>query len=272
MAKRKVLITVKTYPNFSKKYDELVCTAGIDENGDWVRIYPVPFRKLPYHMQYSKYDWIEADVEKNPSDFRKESFKPINIDSEDCFKKIGSIDVKNNWAERKQNILEKTTIHTNMQELINLSREDMTSLAVFKPTEIVNFTYEEEEEKEWPKDKLESLNQMGLFDTANESNFKVVKKLPYKFKYHFKDCNGKLSKMMIEDWKVGALYWNVFRETGLEKQACEAVKYKFLTEFQSKDLYFFLGTTLRFHNVGHNPFMIIGVFYPKKETQYSMSF
>jgi hypothetical protein len=34
----KVLITVKTYPTISVKYDELVCTAGFREDGSWVRI------------------------------------------------------------------------------------------------------------------------------------------------------------------------------------------------------------------------------------------
>jgi hypothetical protein len=33
MAKTKVLITVKTYPTISGKYDELVCTAGFLEDG-----------------------------------------------------------------------------------------------------------------------------------------------------------------------------------------------------------------------------------------------
>jgi len=46
MAKTKVLIAVKTYPTLSEKYDELVCTAGFKEDGTWIRIYPVPFRKL----------------------------------------------------------------------------------------------------------------------------------------------------------------------------------------------------------------------------------
>jgi len=45
---KKVFITVKTYPAISGKYDELVCTAGILEDGSWVRIYPLPFRKLDY--------------------------------------------------------------------------------------------------------------------------------------------------------------------------------------------------------------------------------
>ena len=46
MAKTKVLITVTTYPLPSRSYDELVCTAGVLENGDWIRIYPVPLHFL----------------------------------------------------------------------------------------------------------------------------------------------------------------------------------------------------------------------------------
>jgi hypothetical protein len=52
MAKTKVLITVKTYPAISTKYDELVCTAGFLEDGSWIRIYPIQFRKRPYAEQY----------------------------------------------------------------------------------------------------------------------------------------------------------------------------------------------------------------------------
>ncbi|MCA6084942.1 hypothetical protein [Candidatus Endomicrobiellum agilis] len=75
--KKKILITVKTYPVPSKKYDETVCTAGITEDGEWVRLYPVEFRKLEYDKQYKKYDWIEVTAERRTEDFRKESFKPI---------------------------------------------------------------------------------------------------------------------------------------------------------------------------------------------------
>jgi hypothetical protein len=44
---KRVLITVKTYPNPSKSYQETVCTAGIDEDKNWIRIYPVNFRAKP---------------------------------------------------------------------------------------------------------------------------------------------------------------------------------------------------------------------------------
>ena len=41
-----ILITVKTYPTLSKKYHELVCTAGVNTEGEWRRLYPVQFRQL----------------------------------------------------------------------------------------------------------------------------------------------------------------------------------------------------------------------------------
>jgi hypothetical protein len=76
MTLTRVLITVKTYPTLSSKYDELVCTAGFREDGTWIRIYPVPFRKKAYTEQYKKYDWIEIDLVKNRKDFRPESYRP----------------------------------------------------------------------------------------------------------------------------------------------------------------------------------------------------
>ena len=82
MPTTRVLIAVKTYPTLSEKYDELVCTAGFLEDGTWIRIYPIPFRKLSYDKRYSKWQWIELDLVKNTSDFRKESFRPANIDNE----------------------------------------------------------------------------------------------------------------------------------------------------------------------------------------------
>lgn len=78
MALTKVLITVKTYPAISSKYDELVCTAGFREDGTWIRIYPVQFRKKPFNEQYRKYEWIELDLVKNTSDFRPESYRPYS--------------------------------------------------------------------------------------------------------------------------------------------------------------------------------------------------
>ena len=87
MALTRVLIAVKTYPTLSEKYDELVCTAGFLEDGSWIRIYPVPYRKLNYGSRYSKWQWIEIDLVKNTKDFRKESYRPAHIENEIKIKK-----------------------------------------------------------------------------------------------------------------------------------------------------------------------------------------
>jgi len=115
----KVLITVKTYPTFSTKYDELVCTAGIKEDGSWVRIYPVPFRKLDYNKQYRKYDWIELELVKNKSDFRPETFRPRSIDTE--IKIVDHVGTNDNWAIRKKIVLKK--VHTNLSLLIKEAKD-----------------------------------------------------------------------------------------------------------------------------------------------------
>jgi len=75
MSKEKVLITVKTYPTLSSKYDEVVCTAGLREDGTWIRIYPIPFRKLDDFEKYKKFDWVEVDIERNHADPRPESYR-----------------------------------------------------------------------------------------------------------------------------------------------------------------------------------------------------
>ncbi len=51
----KVLITVKTYPLPSEGYQELVCTAGVLEDGSHVRLYPIDYRYRPYWQWFKKY-------------------------------------------------------------------------------------------------------------------------------------------------------------------------------------------------------------------------
>lgn len=272
MAKTRVLIAAKTYPTISSKYDELVCTAGFLEDGSWIRIYPIPFRKKSYNEQYSKYDWVEIDLVKNKSDFRPESYRPYSHESD--IKIIGKLDTKNFWAERKKIALNK--VHTNLALLIKdaHNKNICTSLAVFKPSKIIDFIAVEVE-REWDKKKIAQLkanrDQTNLFEHP-EDPFEVVQKLPYKFSFIFEDDQGKQSKLMIEDWETGQLFWNCLaKHEGNEKKAIEDVKYKYFEDFaKTKDLHFFLGTTAMHHYVSNNPFMIIGTFHPKIETQYSL--
>jgi hypothetical protein len=265
---------VKTYPTISKEYSELVCTAGILEDGSWIRLYPVPFRKLDFEQKYPKYTWIEADVTRNQKDFRPETYRP-NV----ATLTVGTKPKKVDWDERRRIVFNNKKIYTNLQELIDKAKADGTSLAVFKPNKVLDFVVEDTE-RDWDANKLAILQglsqQQSLFQTAEEleQEFKVVPKVPYKFSYKFEDDTGRQSTMMIEDWEIGVLYFNCLqRADGSEKVAKEKVREKYFDDFIKKDLHFYLGTTLKFHNVAPNPFVIIGVFpapFPPQEPQMTL--
>ena len=264
----KLLIAVKTYPTLSTRYEELVCTAGIREDGSWIRLYPISFRKKPYHEQYRKYEWIELEVVKSKSDFRPESFRPHSIEKQ--IKIVGKLGTENNWYLRKQLVLKN--VYTNLSLLISQAKNKKlcTSLATFKPSQILDFVWEPVKKREWSLAKLNALKQYNLFTKQNDQ-FKVVKKLPYKFSYIFKDDEGRRSKMMIEDWETGQLFWNCLRKYDNEQKACEKVREKYFDDFaKKKDLHLFLGTTKLNHYRAPNPFIIIGTFHPKIELQGSL--
>lgn len=273
--KVKVLITVTTYPLPSRSYDELVCTAGVLETGEWIRIYPVPLKFLlglrkDNKTESFKYNWIELDLKKRTDDFRPESHSPLNYDFKDIILH-GKIDTKNEWEERKKYCLSK--VFTNLTNLIEESKAPKNaSLATFKPTEIKGFEIEEEEDKEW-KDEWKELRKQGdLFEQDRNPEIQIPK-LPFKFYYRFIDDAGKESRLMIEDWEIGALYWNCLKSSeGNENEALKKVREKYETEFlKEKDIYLFLGTTKEWHmRRAKNPFVIIGVFYPKKKLQQTL--
>jgi len=256
----RILITVKTYPTLSTKYEESVCTAGFTEDGEFLRIYPIPFRNLPYANQYKKYDWIKIDIQKNKSDFRPESYQPIKLNAE--IKVSGHLDTSSNWLKRKEIVLKH--VRKDIKSLIEDAKDKKkyTSLAVFKPKKIMDFSTTSCS-REWDSKKTKILEQENLFETRG----RIIRKLPYKFFFKFTDIKNKSSNMMIEDWEIGQLFWNCLNKRGRdEKKALDDVKEKYLNDLaKTKDTYFFLGTTRQYHLTSKNPFMIIGLFYPKKE-------
>jgi hypothetical protein len=129
----KVLITVKTHPIPSAKYDELVCTAGVIETGDFIRLYPINFRDLPWTKQYRKYQWPEVEAVKHTGwDSRKESYRP------DCatIRLRGEpVSSSNNWDERAKYVLAKAS--QSMEELYAKQEENKTSLGISNPRKLL---------------------------------------------------------------------------------------------------------------------------------------
>jgi hypothetical protein len=270
--KQRILVTVKTYPTLSRKYGETVCTAGIRPDGTWVRMYPVPFRRLGEQEQYSKFDWIECRLQRNKSDIRPETFRPF--DHADL-EPVGHISTDHNWRERRSIVLGKPRVYDRLDDLIAEAKANTASLAVFKPSCIIDFISEEEDERDWDPDRLcqmrEASKQYELFaDNAWRETFKVIPKLPYSFSYRFEDAAGRSSTLQVLDWEVGALYWNCVRNSPNEAAALAKVRQMYLDNFLQRDLHFFLGTTQQWHSVAPNPWVIVGVFPIPHERQLDL--
>jgi hypothetical protein len=237
--KERVLITVKTYPTLSEKYKELACTAGFRPDGSWIRLYPIPFRRLEEEQRFKKYQWIEVDLARNLSDSRPESHRVNNIDD---ITLLDTLDTGDAWAERRKIVLSER-VHKNLSEIITLANANKLSLVTFKPSEIIDFLAITADPV-WPKEKIDAIvagfNQGNLFEGQNPDDFKIMPKLPFKFSYRFKDDSGKISTLMIEDWEVGQLYWTCVKHYG-EQNAVKKVKEKYFDDFaKTKDLYLYL--------------------------------
>ncbi|MEX0780121.1 MAG: hypothetical protein WD491_03790 [Balneolales bacterium] len=218
--------------------------------------------------KYKKYQWVELNLKRKADDFRPESFYPADISLPDI-EILNTIDTSGNWRERKQIILESgPKVYTSLSELIEDSKSSNNiSLATFKPSRITKFSWQQDD-RDWKAGFKRHIDQHDMFDERDRKEIQNVRKVPYKFYYHFEDENGKSSRMMIEDWEIGALYWTCLKAAdGNEEKALIKEKQRFFDIFTTKnDIYFFLGTTMQFHRRrASNPFVIIGVFYPLKE-------
>lgn len=272
MNNERLLITVKTYPTLSRKYGETVCTAAVREDGSWVRIYPIPFRRLDQEEQYKKFDWVECRLLRNNADPRPETFRPVD---ESELRPVAHMDTSDGWRERRKLLLQTARVYTRLDELIAEAKANMTSLAVFKPSRILDFVWEAEE-REWDLVKLRQMRefsqQYDLFgDNAWRETFRVIPKLPYSFSYKFADAAGRTSELQVLDWEAGALFWNCRRAAeGDEVEACRKVRQKYFDEYREKDLHFFVGTTQQFHFRAPNPWVIIGVLGIPHERQIGL--
>jgi len=255
--KKKVLVVAKTYPNLSRKYERVVCTAGLDlTTMSWIRIFPIRFFDLKYANQYKKYDIIEIEVEPTNDKYtRKESHKA----KDETIKRLQNIGTENNWLKRKEILL--PLLKNSIEELEVLYKMDHTSMGIIKPKNILDFRIEPIDRcRDWERDLV-----MGVQQTLDGIPYEsAIEKIPYKFSYVFEcndpNCNTK-HDLMIEDWEIGALYREMKRKYG-EKVGLEKIKQKYKEEFstEKKDLYFILGTESAWNN-----WLIISVFYPRRE-------
>lgn len=250
--KKTALIVVRTYPGPAKNGVEVSCTAAITDKGEWLRLFPVPYRRLRPEQQFSKYQWIEVEVER-ANDPRPESHKIIFSDS---IRIIGEVSSEHEWQARKDIIF---ALKSESMCAIQRRRNDYGSptLGIFKP-KIKRLIIEPLDSPSWSQDELAILGQRDLFDDDPPSE---LEKIPYDFRYEYHcddpECTG--HSMKCTDWEM-CQSWRSWRtKYGAKWEAPFRLKYE-QEVMQKLDTYFYVGTLHKHPGA----WIIVGLFYPPK--------
>jgi hypothetical protein len=253
---KKVLITARTYPVPSKSQIEVSCTAGITDDGHWIRLYPIPYRFLDDDKRFTKYQYIEAQVVKPPSDTRPESYR-VNPDTINVVS--AQIPTINAWQHRKSIVYPLKA-----KSMCDLQRErnatGKPTLGFIKPT--ISELVIEPTRSEWTEPELGRLRQFPLFGNAPKNE---LTKLPFDFSYEFScespDCRS--HKMLCTDWEMGASYLK-WRDKYGSKDWEEKFRQTYEVEMKTtNDTHFFVGTL----HGNPNAWIVVGLFYPPKLTK-----
>lgn len=246
-----VCVVVKTYPVPARNGVEVSCTAGVTRKGDWVRLFPIPFRFLDGDKKFKKYQWMRLRMKK-ASDHRRESFN-IDPTSIELLSKE-PLPSANKWEARKQVVFPLLS-RSYCASKAKRDGDGFPTLGIFKPKKIRRLILEDVG-AEWSEDEKAKLAQRDMFD---ESLAKDLEKIPYKFSYEFEcedqNCTG--HTVMCTDWEMGQAFRAWRRKYGdtWEKQ----FRIRFETEMiQKNDTHFYIGTLLQ-HPAN---WIIVGLFYP----------
>ena len=257
--RKKVLITARTYPTPAKKGVEVSCTAGVTEEGEWIRLFPIPYRFLDFDKRFRKYQWIEVDVAKS-SDHRPESFE-VNIDSLEIISE--PLSTTSEWQARKDIVYPlKAHCLCCLQSARNLN--GYPTLGFFKPKQIRRFVMRAEN-PDWNEVDLAKLSQASMFD---KEPMKILEKIPFKFIYQIycddSSCRG--HHLSCTDWELGQAYrsWKDKYPENWKQKLGQKFEYDMVERF---DTHLFVGT------VSSHPasWIIVGLFYPLKRNTSQLS-
>lgn len=238
----RIVVLVRATPEESKKHGYLVCVAGINEKGEFRRVYPFEFSYGEKLIDFKKKDRIEVVLAESDNDQRRESRKKISY--------------KNLHAPVEDEEI-RTLLLSKVSSIEKLTEEN-ASLGVVKP-ELFDVKIEINSTEIY--DRQQYFNLMG--DFLVEKREKV--KMPVELRYNFRcknDPSCKGHQIILLDWELNELARNVMRTDTDPISIEEKIRSKFFHSMQERDLYFVMGTHFRFKT-----WMIIGIFYLKKNDE-----
>jgi hypothetical protein len=238
--KERILITVRTYPTPSKMYIETVCTGGINDHGEWRRLYPVPLRYQDESRQYRTYDIVEVCL-RDGTDGRLESRKPDMT----TLKITGRAE---KWPDRCDWV--NPTICPSLAAMAAANR----TLAPVAVKQVLEFVAEPAD-ADWSPQQKEQLKQELMFGERLP-----LEKIPFDFRLRWQDQDGQEHDSLILAWEMYQT-WRQYKQQYDDPVA--KMRDKFMSDHfgPARQLSLFMGNHSRFRET----WMVCGWFHPPKE-------
>jgi hypothetical protein len=255
-----ILVTVKAYPVLSDQHGESICVAGVrvdSERPAWIRLFPVPFRDLPAEQRFKKYQFVTLSASRTTADQRPESYRP---DANSLV--LGElIDTDKGLWRRRMDYLRPLEVGS-MCEVVRRQQIDGTSLAMFRPGQVLALTAEHA--------KPRGASQSGIADQMSllgDPSREALEQLPFKFRYRYR-CSAEpgcpTHHQSILDWELGQAYRS-WRDQYGEEGIGERMRQKWLDEIANprNDTRLYVGSIAKYPTT----FCVLGTVYPRRETE-----
>ncbi|MBC8354070.1 MAG: hypothetical protein H8E66_18925 [Planctomycetes bacterium] len=244
-AQIELLVNCKTYPAVSTKYTETVCTGGVDHDGNFIRLYPIPFRLLEKDEQYSRWDIIRVSAYRDTKDQRPESWHYVHGTPIEVIGKVESEKERWDWM--------RTVIFHGAQDL---ESQGLTNgLVEIEPLEF----FWKPDKTEWTEKQKSEIRQGSLmFDKTD-----IAERVPYQFRLKYREiATGREGEGKVLAWSYYVGFLRQRSTLGSDEAALNAivdiVKGRI---FSSKNRVFaILGAHSRFGS-----WMISALYHVKKE-------
>jgi hypothetical protein len=175
---KRVLITVRTYPVPARNGVEVSCTAGVTDQREWIRLFPIPYRFLTPDKRFTKYQWIDVDVTRPRNDPRPDSFT-LRLDT---LRTGATVSPSNEWRSRKEIVFPLK--RNSLCEIALQCKEGGPTLGIFKPGSISKLFITPAKPATWTPPQLAILNQQRLGFESGPTT--ALEKIPFDFTYQFR--------------------------------------------------------------------------------------
>ncbi|MBT5108224.1 MAG: hypothetical protein HOM25_06060 [Rhodospirillaceae bacterium] len=243
------VVVIKAAPLVGQRHGETVCCAGIDLEGNWLRLYPISFRSLDDRQQFGRWDRIRFRWRRPNDDLRTESRR---VD-QDTLEIVGEL----RKSERERFLT--NSIVTSLDAEYNAGR----SLALLK-AQILEFKIESKTNVEIEEEATKFAQIRAQMDLFNAPLGIPYQPCPYRFKYKYRTEDGQ-REGTCQDWETEATFFNWEKRYG-ENQALENMQRTFGEEYPSKGMLLAMGT----HSRHQNTWLINGVIRMDEIQQLSL--